>query len=228
MKRSSILFTITAIMLFSIPFLVGRSFRVAQLPNGNQIDCAMCHVSQFGGGPKNAFGQEVEANFLTAPGSAGQVVWNAQLAALDSDGDGFTNGEELQDPDGTWTAGSPAPGDPTLVTNPGDPDDKPNPTSVHNLHSPLYFELHNNYPNPFNPSTNISFSLTEGANVRVDIYNSIGALVSSLANEYYNPGNHSLKWNATDNSGRKLESGVYYYRVSVDGYAETKQMVLLK
>jgi len=228
MKRFPTFFLFLAIVLFSLPFTIGRSFRVAQLPNGSQVDCAMCHNNAGGGGSRNGFGAEVEANFLTAPGAAGAVVWNAQLAALDSDGDGFTNGEELQDPNGEWQSGQPAPGDPSLVTNPGDASSKPNPTSVHNLATPLYFELHNNYPNPFNPTTNISFTLTEGSNVRVDIYNSLGGLVKSITNSYFNPGTFNFTWNAQDNNGFNVESGVYYYRVSLDNYSETKQMVLLK
>ncbi|MDA0748931.1 MAG: hypothetical protein O2954_20625, partial [bacterium] len=93
-----------------------RPWRPAQLPNGIVNNCATCHVSDAGGGPRNAFGQVVGSEFL----SGGNVVWNAALARLDSDGDGATNGQELGDPDGD---GTPTPG--AQVTNPGDPSSKP-------------------------------------------------------------------------------------------------------
>ena len=53
------------------------------------------------------------------PGSAGNVIWGAPLAGLNADGDGATNGAELQDPTGAWSIGQPQPGNPALVTNPG-------------------------------------------------------------------------------------------------------------
>jgi hypothetical protein len=67
----------------------------------------------------------IEAGFLSEAGYEGDVVWGSKLAALDADGDGFTNGEELQDPEGAWRLGDPQPGDPDAVTHPGDPDSHP-------------------------------------------------------------------------------------------------------
>ena len=67
----------------------------------------------------------IEAGFLSEVGYEGDVVWGPELAALDADGDGFTNGEELQDPEGAWRLGNPKPGDPDAVTHPGDPDSHP-------------------------------------------------------------------------------------------------------
>ena len=60
------------------------------------------------------------------------MFWGPELAALDSDGDGFTNGEELGDPDGTWQEGDAAPGDAADITHPGNPDSHPpeRPTAV--------------------------------------------------------------------------------------------------
>jgi hypothetical protein len=96
-----------------------RSSRVNQVPNGTVIGCATCHVDPAGGGTRNDFGKQVEANFLTAFDFTGQVMWGAELAALDADGDGVSNGAELGDPDGVWNPGDDA-GDPDLATRPGD------------------------------------------------------------------------------------------------------------
>ena len=104
--------------------LQARPWRTAQIPNGNEFACANCHISTFGGGPRNPFGTDVW-EFIVEPGSR-DSFWNLSLAQTDSDGDSATNGEELQDPNGTFQCEKPSPGDPKLVTNPGDPDSFPN------------------------------------------------------------------------------------------------------
>jgi hypothetical protein len=95
-----------------------RPFRVAQIPNGALNGCANCHVNPAGGGPRNVFGLMIESGFLSQPGASGNVLWGASLALLDADADGFTNGQELQDPAGAWMTGQPAPGNLSLVTSP--------------------------------------------------------------------------------------------------------------
>ena len=106
-------------LLAASPVAFARPFRINQIPNGPIRGCLNCHVSPESGGPRNAFGQQIEAGFLNPPGPTGAVVWGAELAALDADGDGLTNGAELQDPTGSWRPGQPQPGDPALTTNPG-------------------------------------------------------------------------------------------------------------
>jgi hypothetical protein len=91
-----------------------RSQRVNQIPNGSVLGCGACHTSSGGGGSRNAFGQAIESGFLSGSGASASVVWNASIAGMDSDGDGFTNGTELGDPDGDGTATAGA-----QVTNPG-------------------------------------------------------------------------------------------------------------
>ncbi|MBK8551862.1 MAG: T9SS type A sorting domain-containing protein [Ignavibacteria bacterium] len=82
----------------------------------------------------------------------------------------------------------------------------------------------NNYPNPFNPSTAISYTLIENSFVNLKVYNSLGREVASLVNEKQNPGNHTVNFNAGN-----LSSGVYYYTMTVNGIVrETKTMMLLK
>ncbi|NQV49878.1 MAG: T9SS type A sorting domain-containing protein [Candidatus Marinimicrobia bacterium] len=101
---------------------LARNFRVNQIPNGSENGCANCHVNPAGGGSRNEFGSAIESGFLDG---SGNVTWNATLAAMDSDGDGFSNGHELEDPFGLWSIGSVAPGTSTLVTFPGNASSVP-------------------------------------------------------------------------------------------------------
>ena len=97
-----------------------RPWRPGQIPNGFIHSCGSCHVNPRGGGPRTGFGQAVSQ---LVPRGGRQTFWGPDLAALDSDGDGISNGAELLDPDGLWSVGAPAPGDRSKVTNPGDPND---------------------------------------------------------------------------------------------------------
>lgn len=96
---------------------LGRNFRPSMIPNGATFSCSNCHNRASGGGPRTPFGNDVAA-IVQGPG--GVPFWSRTLAEKDSDGDGFTNGEELGDPDGD---GVPIAG--ATVTNPGDPNSKP-------------------------------------------------------------------------------------------------------
>jgi len=88
--------------------------------------------------------------------------------------------------------------------------------------------LKGNYPNPFNPVTNISFSLKEDANVTIEIYNIKGQKVKVLVNETMEAGNHNLTWNGNDDFGKPATSGVYFYQMTSGKYTSTKKMLLLK
>ena len=111
-----------------------RGKRVNQVPNGAVFGCEICHVDPNGGGARNDFGKMIGEQFLTGAGFVGDVVWGPELAALDADGDGVTNGEELGDPEGVWDwqAGDDNPGDPGAVTKPWDAESfpAPQPTAV--------------------------------------------------------------------------------------------------
>jgi Secretion system C-terminal sorting domain len=223
--KKNITFFLILFLATSITYLVGRSFRVTQTPYGNKYSCNTCHTNG-GGTSRNDFGKAVEA--LVTPGG-NEVFWGPILAALDSDGDGFTNGVELQDPNGEWVAGTDDPGDPLLVTHPGDATDFPEVTSVDEFAELAdKFELNNNYPNPFNPTTNITFSIPQNSNVRLDVFNSLGQLVKTLIDQNYASGNYTTIWNARDNFGNKVNSGVYIYRLSTKNYVDSKRMVLMK
>ncbi|MCD4796550.1 MAG: T9SS type A sorting domain-containing protein [Candidatus Cloacimonetes bacterium] len=100
-----------------------------------------------------------------------------------------------------------------------------------NTQIPMKTELLGNYPNPFNPSTTISFSLTTESteHTELTIYNLKGQIVKILVNEKMSAGNHSVVWNGTDEKNQPVSSGIYFYRMRNDGrYTSTKKMILLK
>ncbi len=95
--------------------------------------------------------------------------------------------------------------------------------------APVYTtQLKGNYPNPFNPETTISFSVKDAGPVSVEIYNVKGQLVQKLVNDVRDAGDHTVVWNGTDNNGRAVSSGVYYYKMNTGKYSSTKKMIMMK
>ena len=88
--------------------------------------------------------------------------------------------------------------------------------------------LMQNVPNPFNPSTNLSFDLAAAGHVRLKVFDTIGHLVRTLVDEDFFEGRHDVIWNGRDSSGRLSAAGVYLYRLEVGNYSESKRMVLIK
>lgn len=93
---------------------------------------------------------------------------------------------------------------------------------------PTDFVLSQNYPNPFNPETKIAFSIPETAKVNISIYNILGQKVRILTDRIYPAGNYTMDWNGKNDSGSKLPSGVYFYKLITDERALSKKMILLK
>ena len=94
---------------------------------------------------------------------------------------------------------------------------------------PESYSLAQNFPNPFNPSTTIKFSLPEQAKVSIIIYNALGQQVRSLiVDEEFSSGIYAKVWNGKNDLGLRVPSGVYFYRISTDSFSDTKKMVLLK
>lgn len=86
-----------------------------------------------------------------------------------------------------------------------------------------------NYPNPFNPTTTISFSIPDNSKIELSIYNIKGQKVKTLANSQFIKGNHSVIWNGDDESGQPVSSGLYFYKLNVNGKTEAvKKCLLLK
>jgi len=96
-------------------------------------------------------------------------------------------------------------------------------TDLDDENLPYTFSLEQNFPNPFNPSTQIRYSLMEAGNVKLTISDMLGKEIALLANEYQTPGSYSINFN-----GENLSSGVYFYTLSVDGYKLSKKMLLIK
>ena len=93
---------------------------------------------------------------------------------------------------------------------------------------PANFELAQNYPNPFNPTTSITYSIPKDNFVSIKVYDMLGREVATLVNDYKSAGNHTINWNGEDNSGQKVASGTYIYRITAGNFVATKKMVLLK
>lgn len=119
---------------------VARDCRPAKNPNTQALvnkglvdsqGCQVCHVSSNpdNNGNRNVYGLDVDQK-ISGTASCVPNWWGPMFAALDSDDDGYTNGQELQDPAGLWIPGNPPPGNPALVSHPGNPNSTPPPAST--------------------------------------------------------------------------------------------------
>ncbi len=92
----------------------------------------------------------------------------------------------------------------------------------------LVTELKGNYPNPFNPTTHIEFSLKKAGRVELAVYNINGQKVRTLVSEEMEADNHKVTWNGKDDRGNSVSSGVYFYRLQTSEVSQTKKMLMLK
>jgi hypothetical protein len=93
---------------------------------------------------------------------------------------------------------------------------------------PNRFELAQNFPNPFNPTTTIKFSIAKTGNVSIKIYDLTGRLVKTLVNQNMTPGKYDIKWTSMNDNNQFVASGVYFYRIETSEFTDTKKMVLVK
>ncbi len=93
---------------------------------------------------------------------------------------------------------------------------------------PIEFELSQNFPNPFNPNTEIKFALPRSSDVTLDIFDITGRKVVTLIDNKLSSGPHAITWNGRDKSGREVSTGIYLYRISTEKYSDTKKMLLSK
>ena len=95
--------------------------------------------------------------------------------------------------------------------------------------NPYEYALHNNFPNPFNPETQIRFSIGSTESVKLTIYDMMGRQVRSLiSGESFSAGFHVANWNGLNNSGKKVPSGMYIYRIKAGNFIADKKMLLVK
>jgi len=83
--------------------------------------------------------------------------------------------------------------------------------------------LSQNYPNPFRNSTTINYEIASGTKVKLSVYNMLGKLVTTIVDDFKAPGNYSVSLNASD-----FSDGIYYYKISANGYSQTKRMVKMQ
>jgi hypothetical protein len=104
------------------------------------------------------------------------------------------------------------------------------PTDVDNPQNliPAQFSLEQNFPNPFNPSTSIRFTLDSPGYARLDVFNLLGQRVRTLADRVCPAGSHEVTWDGTADDGRPVASGVYFYRLQSGSDHLTRKMTLVK
>ena len=111
-----------------------------------------------------------------------------------------------------------------LIPNVGCPLCTEGPDSfISDTEIPREFKLYSNYPNPFNPVTNIKFDLPKDVQVSIKIYDMVGREIKTLANEFKTAGRYSVTF-----SGADLASGVYYYKIKAGEFEQVRKMILLK
>lgn len=88
--------------------------------------------------------------------------------------------------------------------------------------------LNDNFPNPFNPSTGIGYSVAEDGFVKLEVFNTLGQRVSLLVNEFRQKGSYKVTWHGTDDNGSALPGGIYFYKLTAGDFVSVKKMVLSK
>ena len=90
------------------------------------------------------------------------------------------------------------------------------------------FYIYQNFPNPFNPSTQIKFEILDPSNITITIYDLSGKTIKNLINVVKRPGSYNIAWDATNNNNIKVSSGVYIYELKVGNKKKNKKMILLQ
>ena len=100
---------------------------------------------------------------------------------------------------------------------------------VHDIRiNPYAYHLYDNFPNPFNPETQIRFEIGAQENVQILIYDIVGRQVRYLVNEQYSPGFHVVNWDGTNETGQPVSSGMYIYLLKAGDYMADKKMLFVK
>jgi hypothetical protein len=201
---------------------------VEQIPNGSKNQCMNCHLSMLGG-YLNPFGQEIYSNHLSAQNMNGNVKWSSALAAIDSDGDGYSNGQELFDPNGIWKIGDSNPGNQNDLGNPG------NSTIIPVSLKDLFYGNNLNEivinsinPNPIKESFEINFSIIKDSFVEIELFDLNGRLIAVLFNSDFNKGSHQLTLFLNENIKHSLLSGNYFLTIRSNESFSTELIKVVK
>jgi parallel beta-helix repeat protein len=90
------------------------------------------------------------------------------------------------------------------------------------------FALHQNFPNPFNPTTTIPYALPNPAQVTLNIYNLRGEKIATLVNQQKSPGHYTVEWDGRDRTGHPVASGIYLYRIEAGQFVMTRKMLFVR
>jgi hypothetical protein len=93
---------------------------------------------------------------------------------------------------------------------------------------PMIFTLGQNYPNPFNPVTVFDLAIPTTTKVKVEVFNLLGQKVKTLLDKELTAGKYQIKWDATNETGESVASGIYFYRLNTDKFTDVKKMILLR
>ena len=217
--KYTILLLIAGIIFLTIPANISQPDF-----NGTNPGCdgSGCHTLQDGLVSASVNGLEVSISVVTTSSVAGELVdANGTVVAVNNS-----------------TGNNPfiltAPGPGTYTVNAGFKN--PNPRRWDSVtvnisltdvggdsQSPDEYKLYNNYPNPFNPSTTIRYSIPEASFTSITVYDALGNIVSSMVNETKSAGTYNVEFDASN-----LSSGIYYYTIHAGSFRETKKMILIK
>ena len=216
--KYTILFVVVGIILLLIPANISQpSF------NGTNPGCSggSCHTFQDGIVTVSVNDLQVQ---VTVSGTTGQVA--GELVDESGTVRDVNNGTNSN----PFTLDAPEPGIYTINAGHKSPlrwDSASVNIVVTNLgkviSKPEEFELYNNYPNPFNPSTTIRYSIPEASFTTLKIYNALGKEVAGLVNDIKSAGTYEVEFNAS-----YLPGGIYIYTIQAGSFKETKKMILLK
>jgi|SRR3989304_2110128 len=177
-------------------------------------------IAMFGAGLSSAQNSAIR---WSAFGSASAISQSGNTALASSVGESFIG---LSQNGNSWIGTGFLPG---LTTQSGV-------TAVENEATlPLSFELYQNFPNPFNPSTTILFDLPWQSRVTVAVFDLLGQRVTTLVNDEKSPGRYSVVWYGRDENRAHVASGVYFYRIQAESlggrketFVRTKKLLILK
>jgi len=165
---------------------------------------------------------DANGNWLWATQAGGDNFDSGSAIAINDNGDNYMTGNFYSTATfGSYTLNSSGSSD-IFVTKLNSN------TSIEDCTISTQYDL-SNYPNPFNPTTTISYNLTTESNIELSIYNIKGQKIKQLVKDQLSAGKHTVNWNGTDQKNQPVSSGIYLYKLNADGrYTTTKKMILLK